>query len=135
MVNMEFCDIKDEVKKITVYNDGDKSEYSEGGEFELILKGWCDMLSGSREMPAFGVSLNDDTLAARDNGVWVEYDFDKVLRHGGMSFERLLVAVKPEFSGFNIVRYNAEGGYAGRCYFIDLAGKNMSQFYDILVNL
>ena len=135
MVIMDFCDITEEVQKITVYNNGEAKEYSRGDEFNLIINGWCDLLEGAREMPAFGVSLNEETLAARNSGVWVEYGFDKTLTHNGMSFSKLLVGVQPTYKGFNIVRYNADGGYFGRCFYIDLVNRNMSDFYDILVDL
>ena len=52
-----------------------------------------------------------------------------------MPFEKLLVEVGKEFYGFNIIRYTSERGYDGRCFYIDLVNKNMSDFYNILMDI
>ncbi len=49
-----------------------------------------------------------------------------------MPFERLLVNVQPEWRGFNFVRYTADFGYDGRCFYYDLAN-DMSGFYNVLI--
>ena len=121
---------------INVYNDGEVSVYRQNETpYNRIVEGWKLLCENAREMPAFGVSLNNETIEARNIGLWVEFVFDKQHTHSSMTFEKLLVKVEKEWQGFNIFRYNAEGGYNGRCYFYDLVGSNMAQFYDILVNL
>lgn len=135
MVNMELDEIAEEAKVIAVIKDGDRKEYCGGEEFSLVLNGWRNMLVGSYEMPAFGVSLNADTRAAMKKGVWVEYCFGEVLTHNEMNFSKLLVEVVPQFKGFNIIRYNSGAGYSGRCFYINLDEGDMSDFYDLLVNL
>ena len=123
-------------QNINVYEEGIKSEYSLGGnEFEKIICAWDELMEGAHPMPAFGVSLDKETRAALSRGVWVEFGFEKQMEVGGMPFEKLLVNVEKSFQGFNIIRYNANGGYDGRCYYVDLVNKNMTDFYNIIVNL
>ena len=86
-------------------------------------------------MPAYGVSLDKKTVKAMKNGLWVEFDFGKLTEYNGMPFEKLLVEVGKEFYGFNIIRYTSERGYDGRCFYIDLVNKNMSDFYNILMDI
>lgn len=133
------CPINDTVAKsesIVVYVDGKQANYSfDDVNYAKIMNGWRDMTANAHEMPAFGVSLNDETLAALCSGVWVEFVFDRQLSHNDMPFEKLLVEVNRLWQGFNIVRYNSNNGYSGRCFYFDLNGKNMSNFYDILLNL
>ncbi len=127
--------IFDEVKEIGVYNNGSAVRLlpAQMG-FKLVISGFKNILCGAREMPAFGVSLDKDTREAMNRGVWVEFDFGQKLYYSEMPFEKLLVWVVPEYSGFNIVRYNSENGYAGRCYYFDING-NMGAFYNVLTSI
>ena len=123
-------------QNINVYEEGIKSEYSLGGnEFEKIICAWDELMEGAHPMPAFGVSLDKETRAALSRGLWVEFGFEKQMEVGGMNIEKLLVEVCDSFYGFNIIRYNTDYGYEGRCYYIDLVGKNMSDFSAVLKNL
>lgn len=90
------------------------------------------MLANSLVMPAFGVSLNDITVQAMQRGVWVEFRFSEELTINELPFSRLLVEVKPDFSGFNVVRYTADRGYAGRCFYLDLRGSDMRDVYNYI---
>lgn len=125
--------ITDYAKGVNVYTDGETEFYKVGEErFERICAEWNNMIFGAHEMPAFGVSLNDETVKAMQNGVWAEFTFDRQLYSNGMPYEKLLVNVQPEWSGFNIVRYTAKHGYDGRCFYYDLVNKDMSGFYNCL---
>ncbi len=131
-IEIKLEDITNYAKGINVYIDGKVNAYPVGCEkFRGICLAWNDMLAGAHTMPAFGVSLDGDTRAALKEGVWAEFVFGCPYQCGGMSFEKLLVAVKGEWSGFNIVRYTAEKGYEGRCFYYSLQG-NMKAFYDVL---
>lgn len=133
---LELNEIIASSESINVYNDGKVSVYRQNETpYNEIVEGWTSLCANAREMPAFGVSLNNETIEARKAGLWVEFAFDKQHTHSSMTFEKLLVKVERQWQGFNIVRYSSANGYSGRCYFFDLAGDNMSQFYDILVNL
>ena len=100
-----------------------------GEEFEKILSAWGETLKEGRQMPAFGVSIDRLTREEMKKGEWVEFIFDGRCEINEMPFEKLLVKVEENYCGFNIIRYNSEGGYFGRCYYLQLKdGKNMSRF-------
>ena len=90
------------------------------------------IFNNSREMPAFGVALHDDTIEAMKNGVWLELTFDKIYTHNEMVFEKLLIKVEENLTGFNIIRFYG-GQYQGRCFYIDLVNYDTSKLYDMLV--
>ena len=131
-MEMTVQEIFDEVRQIDIYDNGSDIKLlpAQMG-YKLVINAFKNLLEGGRQMPAFGVSLDNETRAAMREGLWVEFDFGKKLRYSEMSFEKLLVQVVSSYSGFNIIRYNADEGYHGRCYYFALDG-NMSNFYDIL---
>ena len=121
-------------ESINTYNEGVISTYAAGSrQFKEIIDCWKEMISCVHLMPAFGVSLNDMTLQAMQNGLWIEFDFGKQLKSGGMPYEKLLIQVSQGNCGFNLIRYNSVGGYDGRCFYYDLNGKNMDELYDLLL--
>ena len=131
-MEMTVQQIFDEVQQINIYNNGSSEKLlpTQMG-YKLVINAFKDLLADARQMPAFGVSLDNETRAAMEEGLWVEFDFGKKLRYSEMSFEKLLVQVISSYSGFNMIRYNSGEGYSGRCYYFALNG-NMSSFYDIL---
>ena len=85
MIVMEIKDIFTETEKINIYKDGNATTYIEGDKpYEEILTGWNSLLDGSHEMPAYGVSLDKETVKAMKNGLWVEFDFGKLTEYNGM---------------------------------------------------
>lgn len=136
IVMEEIYNVFDSATEINVYNEGVKVSYSAGGkEYEDILEQWNNMIDGAHQMPAFGVSINDLTLKEMEKGLWVEFCFDKQAECCGLPFEKLLVNVNKEYYGFNLIRYNSNCGYDGRCFYLDLVGKNMDELYDLLMKL
>lgn len=121
-------------KSVNVYINGATTAYIAGDDkFKEICAQWNNMLVGARQMPAFGVSLNGQTVKALKSGVWAEFVLKGQFSTDGMPYEKLLVNVQSEWTGFNIIRYTSERGYDGRCFYYDLIGKNMSDFYNCLV--
>ncbi len=136
LVMEEIYEVFDCADIINVYNDGTKTVYSSGGkEYNKILACWNEMVSGAHDMPAFGVSLDSYIKEEMKKGLWVEFDFKKVLECNGMPFERLLISVEKDSQGFNLIRYNSDVGYDGRCFYLDLVGENMGKFHELLLNL
>jgi len=126
----------DEAKTVYVIKDGNEKSYSDGSaEYGLIVSAFNRMVEGARQMPAYGVSLDKETRKAKKRGLWVEFDFGKAYECSGMPFEKLLVEVADYFQGFNLIRYTSEYGYDGRCFYLDLDGKNMFEFYRALSDL
>ena len=92
------------------------------------------MLDGSYQMPAFGVSIHDETIEALQKGVWLRLIYNDTNWVNEMNFDELLINIEPDFSGFNIIRGN-QGKYEGRCYYIDLNEKTMRVLHDYILNL
>ena len=90
-------------------------------KFELVLSALENMTAGSRQMPAFGVSLDEETRKAMQDGTWIELVYDDTMEVSGMKFESLLIEVKENYSGINIIR-KVNGKYEGRCFYLDLSG-------------
>lgn len=132
MLEANIQKIFDEVQSINIYENGSTVQLlpSQMG-FTLVINGFKNVLANARQMPAFGVSLDNETRSAMAEGLWVEFDFGKRLTYAEMPFEKLLAQVVSSHSGFNLIRYNSKEGYAGRCYYFDIDG-NLSAFYDIL---
>lgn len=132
MVEMKIEQFFGEVEKIGIYNNGAYVRLLPSQKsFELVIKGFVNLLADAREMPAFSVSLDKDTRQAMCEGLWVEFDFGKRIVYADMPFEKLLMQVESSHSGFNLIRYNSDNGYAGRCYYFDING-TLKGFYDIL---
>ena len=133
---MEIFEVFDETEIINVYGGGIKTAYSAGEEeYNKILVSWNEMIDGAHDMPAYGVSLNHLTVKELEKNLWVEFDFGRALECNEMPFEKLLVQVGKEYYGFNLIRYTSERGYDGRCFYLDLVGKNMNDLYDLLTDL
>lgn len=126
-----IADMFQSASAVVVTIDGVDTQYDKSSKkFTDILSALMGICKGGYEMPAFGVSLHDDTVKERETGVWVELKFDDTLTHNEMPFSALLIKVVPDFQGFNIVRFN-DGKYAGRCFYMALDG-DMSALYTIL---
>jgi len=125
-----------QAQEIVVYSDGDKRTYESGDkEYTAVLDCWYGLLDKSRQMPAYGVSLDRETRKELEKGLWLEFIFDGSRKCFGMPFSKLLISVKAEHFGFNVIRYDVTRGYDGRCFYIDLDGKNMQSIYDLLLKL
>ena len=133
---MQLQQVFSQAEQIVISNEGEREVYPAGSApFKEICARWSAMLSNSIVMPAYGVSLDNITREAVKKGVWAEFVFSKQLKINELPFERLLVEVKPDYMGFNVVRYNSDGGYAGRCFYIDLGGTDMADMYEYLKSL
>ncbi|MCM1437729.1 MAG: hypothetical protein NC131_00765 [Roseburia sp.] len=134
VTEIELDRIVEYAESVNVLTDGDVSEYVVGEDrFNEICTAYNAMLAGAHRMPAYGVSLDNETRTAVKSGVWAEFVFSKPLSSDGMPFEKLLINVQPEWSGFNIIRYTAKHGYDGRCFYYNLVNGDMRIFYDSLV--
>lgn len=91
------------------------------------------MLDNSQVMPAFGVSIHNHTVQALKKGIWLKFIYKQTNEAEGMFFDELIIEVQPKYSGFNIIRGN-KGKYEGRCYYINLVGKDMSNVYNYIQN-
>lgn len=132
----EIFNVFEKADCIKVYTAGDIKSYKSGTEeYSGIISCWYEMIEHAYEMPAFGVSLNNETLEAMNSGRWIEFEFDKKQEYNGMPFEKLLIQVESVFKGFNLIRFNRENGYSGRCFYFNLVDRDMSNLSDYLAIL
>ena len=111
---------------IVVYHNGNKHLFFKGDDkFEKIYKSLIETTNLSHDMPAFGVSLHDETNNELKTGTWVELVFEFENSFNDMPFDTLLFKVEAENSGFNLIR-KFNGKYEGRCFYLSLAD-NMSK--------
>ncbi|MGN1060687.1 MAG: hypothetical protein ACI4QN_03045 [Candidatus Coproplasma sp.] len=130
---IEIQEIAKYTDGINVYDGGVCVPYNkESTKFKEICAAWTGMMKFARQMPAFGVSLNSETAKAVKKEVWLEFTFPQEYCNSGMTFERLLINVSPAFSGFNVIRFNSQYGYDGRCFYFDLIGSDMKDLYSII---
>ena len=114
------CEYLPEVEQIVIYSNSTEFCYAKGEEeFESVMSVLYASIKESREMPAFGVSLDNETRIALKTGVWLELVFGAQKEKGGMVFERLLFQIVPNCYGVNLIRYN-NGKYDGRCFYLDI---------------
>lgn len=131
--NIQDC-FKD-ATKIEVVIDNNSLIYTKDKEnYSKILSEFEDMINNSHQMPAFGVSLDDLTRQEMQTGVWLEFTFDKTCYNSDMPFDSLLINIQNDFTGFNIIR-KYQNKYDGRCFYINLIDKNMTNLYNLLSSL
>ena len=124
----ELTDAVQTAGRIIVIADGREHCFEKGdAAFRAIIKAWDEMTATAIRMPAFGVSIDELTRREMKQGLWTEFRYEKETSCAGMAFDRLLVCVKEEFRGFNVVRHVQEK-YQGRCFYVDLSGGDMSGF-------
>ena len=130
---MDIFTVFDQAESIKVYNSGNILLFNADSEtYNNIIAVWNDTCANARNMPAYGVSLNSETLKAVKRGLWLEFCFGKVNICNDLPFENLLVEVRAEWTGFNLIRYESERGYDGRCFYFNLVNRDMSALYNLL---
>ena len=124
-----ICDYFSNISNIATYTNEGKSLYFRGDDkFEALLSALKTITDNSHDMPAYGVAQDKDVIEAKKNGTWIELVFDKTEIFNEMPFDALLIEVKSEDSGFNLIRKH-NGKYDGRCFYLSLSG-NMKPLFD-----
>lgn len=119
---------------VVVYHNDKILSYPKNEDtYNHLLATFENMIKDARPMPAFGVSLDNETRNAMKEGTWMEFVFESTQTHNDMPYDALLINVVPEYTGFNIVR-KYQGKYDGRCFYLDI-NSNMQTLYDEIVKL
>ena len=124
----KFLEKPGTIQSINIYNDGSVINLARNNE---IVNAFKSLLEGAHEMPALGVALHDEIIESLTRGLWVEFVFGESCCHNGLPYEKLLINIEKEFTGFNIIRY-INGVYDGRCFYVDLINKDMTDFYGVV---
>ena len=114
-------------QEIVVYNNGTEIKLDKA----LIEPELKKLTDKSYFSPAFGVSLHDQTIEALKKGVWIEFRFNTERTYADMPFEKLLIELKPDYYGFNLIRFNNQK-YEGRCFYLNL-NVSSTKFYKFIV--
>ena len=127
-----MSDLFSEVSMVEIYKDGQViiMDENQQKEFDDIF---CLAIKDARQMPAFGVSLDNLTKEEMKSGYWVRFIFDKTVVKSDMPFDELLLHVTKDAHGINIIRGN-DGVYQGRCYYLDLEN-SLNDLYDFIDGL
>ena len=114
-----LVDIIDHIESFEVFENGNIRLINNKQEDFLKMKSNLkDLFSSSRLMPAFGVSLHDETLNEIKKDSWLKINFESIVEKSGLPFSSLLFKLE-EVQGFNLIRqYNNK--YEGRCLYLDL---------------
>ena len=119
---------------ICVSYNGEEYVFENGSdEYDKIMSTALDFMKNSHEMPALGVSLDNETKSAKKTGLWLELKFNKTLNYLDMPFDSLLINIEKGNSGCNIIRGN-NGVYEGRCYYLNHS-KTMDTLYDNILSI
>lgn len=128
----DMLDLFSEECMIEIYKDGQIASINEE-QFDKFEEIFCASIEGSRQMPAYGVSIHEHTIEAMKSGFWNKFIFDKVIVRSGMPFDSLLINVTKDCYGINIIR-GLDGRYEGRCYYLDF-DKNLDELYNFIDTL
>ena len=134
--NESVVSVFEKTINLIVYDNGNKHLYFKGDDkFEKIYKSLIETTDLSHDMPAFGVSLHNETNNALKKGTWVELVFDTEKSFNDMPFDTLLFKVEAEDSGFNLIR-KFDGKYEGRCFYLSLDDNmnNLKNTIDSVLN-
>ena len=89
----------------------------ENQSFEGTIKNLINLFQSARLMPAFSVSLHNETIDALKEGKWLKLTFLHQQNVNGLLFDGLVFQLN-ETSGMNLIR-QYEGKYEGRCLYLD----------------
>ena len=89
----------------------------ENQSFEGTIKNLINLFQSARLMPAFSVSLHNETIDALKEGKWLKLTFLHQQNVNGLLFDGLVFQIN-ETSGMNLIR-EYEGKFEGRCLYLD----------------
>ena len=119
--------------KIIIYKNGNKKTFEKGSNaYNQITNEFLHTINNAHEMPAFGVSIHEQTSEALKTGLWIKFEFETEQTHNEMPFKALLINIMPDYKGFNLIR-EYENRYEGRCFYLDLDNNDMSILYEIVL--
>ena len=118
-VEQNLVDVLDKIKSFEIYTHGNKETIGKNNDRFLKLKNNIEeVFFNSRLMPAFGVSLHEETIHELKNGVWLKLNFDSEIIKNGLLCNSLLFKLE-EVQGFNLIRM-FNNRFDGRCLYLDL---------------
>ncbi len=112
-------DLLEKVESFSVFTKGKEEIIAKDHEkFSKIKEKLNYVFFVSRLMPAYCVSLHQETQQAMQNEKWFQINFKETLLKNELPFSALLFKLE-EVSGFNLIRLH-ENKYEGRCLYLSL---------------
>ncbi len=107
-----------DLDSIEIYNNGKIERIEKDNEiFNLIKTRVEEVFLSARVMPAFGVSLHNETTKAMKQENWLKLNFNKEKEKNGLPYSSLVFKLENGY-GTNLIReYN--GKLDGRCIYLD----------------
>lgn len=118
-------DILKKASQIKIYIDNTEIKINN------IKEKLIDLLDGSYSTPSYIDIDDEDIIANRQKGIWIEITFGDTHKFNDYPFEKLLLSLKPKYNFLNLARYN-DGKYDGRCLTFNLATKTTNLYKEIL---
>ena len=70
----------EKAKSITIFKNGKSRIFKENEkEFKNIIQQFTEQTQNSVEMPAYAVSLHNETIKAINDGLWIQFNFEQEL--------------------------------------------------------
>lgn len=106
------------IESFFVFQNGVKKVFKQNDEnFKALKNEIINILQQSRLMPAFGVSLHNETIVEMQKGNWLQINFLNEMNLVGLLLDSLLIKLE-KTNGINLIRLH-NGKYEGRCIYLD----------------
>lgn len=110
------------IESYTIYSNGNIKTIDKNiCDFKKLTQNIKNLFLNARVMPAFGVSLHNDTISALQSDSWLEINFCKELNINDLPFNSLLFKLEETY-GINLIRKH-NNKYDGRCIYLDFLEK------------
>ena len=117
-----LLDCVEKIESFCLITNGEVTKIEQkSDDFFRMLEKIETLFSNSCLMPAFGVSLHNETLNELKSVGWLQINFLHEITKNGLPFNSLLFQLE-EVQGLNLIRlYNDK--YEGRCLYLNLDEK------------
>ncbi len=129
----ETVDVLPYATEVGLVVDGNRIELSEEQQQNLEMQ-VEQLFENSRTMPAFAVTTQEMFEEELKDGTFVSLKFNGLFEVNGLPFDELMFRVDKEYHAFNLVR-GLNGVFEGRCIYIDLDEKDMSEISDFISSI
>lgn len=114
-----LVDLIEKIESFDIFIDGKKKYVDKKNfRFEALKDELKSVFISANLMPAFGVSLHEETQNEMQSNRWLQINFSQTQWKNGLPFDSLLIKIE-KTSGFNLIRLY-ENKYSGRCLFLAL---------------
>lgn len=111
-----LIDTLSHIKSVDVIINNQKRTYQQGEvEYVDIFSKISHLFQNSCLIPALGVALHEEVISEKQQGYWLQINFDEKMVKNDLIFKSLLFKLE-KTSGINLIRLN--DFYDGRCLYL-----------------